>query len=340
MATESWRYFSENSELRDGSRHAVPAVARRQELEQDPSGYFVPQALADAVDVAIALGQPLLLTGEPGTGKTQVAHHIAWKLFGDQAEAIVFNTKTTSTARDLFYHYDSIRHFRDAQLSKQGNDSDDISQRTKGLDVQDYITFQGLGRAILMANAKAEVRTLLPQDLREQPARQSVVLIDEIDKAPRDLPNDVLNEVERMRFDVKETGASFKADEKFRPIVILTSNSERVLPDPFLRRCVFHHLEFPKTTELKLIIKQRLGMDEMRPDKTQQWIAEAIDQFEKHRTLLNRKPATAELLAWLRFLEQIQKSTQTENPLKHPNARAGLGIIAKNKEDRARLTAT
>lgn len=331
MSIEQWRTYSAPSRPEDAERDCVPALARRTDLEQDPGGYYVPSDLADAVDVAIALGQPLLLTGDPGTGKTQLAHHLAHKLFGPAARPIIFNTKTTSTARDLFYSYDAIRHFRDAQLARS-NDA-----QVPAPSVEDYITYQGLGLAILLANPRETVRHLLPPALRSTPVRQSVVLIDEIDKAPRDLPNDVLDEIERMRFEVKETGLKFAAPEKYRPIVILTSNSERVLPDPFLRRCVFHHLEYPKTDELKQIVSRRLGLDASRPDSTKKWIEAAIEQFQKVRERLNRKPATAELLAWLRLLDQIQYETGSLEPQSHPSATAAAGALAKNREDLGRI---
>src|SRR4051812_30988757 len=198
-----WRVYSAPPQPDDSTRDSVPAVARRTELEQDPASYYVPPDLADAVDVAIALGQPLLLTGEPGTGKTQLAYHLANKLFG-AARPITFNTKTTSAARDLFYSYDAIRHFRDAQLARAG-----VNTNADATSVEQYITYQGLGLAILLANPRDQVGHLLPEALRDSPVRQSVVLIDEIDKAPRDLPNDVLDEIERMRFEVKETGSRF-----------------------------------------------------------------------------------------------------------------------------------
>jgi MoxR-like ATPase len=332
MTTPSWRVYGDLPTAK-GQRDRVPAVARRKELEQDPAGYFVSPELADAVNVAIALGQPLLLTGEPGTGKTQLAHHLAYRLFGEGATPIIFNTKTTSTARDLFYGYDAIRHFRDAQLARVADGNSQVAS-----SVEDYITYQGLGLAILLANPRAKVAHLLPPELRDAPVRQSVVLIDEIDKAPRDLPNDVLDEIERMRFEVKETGARFEAPEEYRPIVILTSNSERLLPDPFLRRCVFHHLEYPEQQELLKIVSLRLGLDEQRPDPTKQWIAAAIKKFEEIRARLNRKPATAELLGWLRLLEEVQRETGTRDPLSHPSAKAAAGALAKNKEDRSRMT--
>src|SRR5262249_20800310 len=119
-----------------------------------------------------------------------------------------------------------------------------------------------------------------------------------------------------------------------------TSNSERALPDPFLRRCVFHHLEFPQGKDLERIVTRRLGLDGERPDGTKAWINEAIQEFEKIRARLNRKPATAELLAWLRILEMMQESSGAANPLTLPSAKAALSTLVKNKDDRTRAATT
>jgi hypothetical protein len=183
----------------------------------DPAGYLADEGLRDAVNVAIALGQPLLVTGEPGTGKTQFARSVAYEL--GLMSPFVFNTKSTSTARDLFYRYDSLRHFHDAQF---GN-----GQK----DVEEYIEYESLGLAILRAMPPAAADRFLPAALRVSGPTRSVVLIDEVDKAPRDVPNDVLDEIEQMRFTVRETGRTFTAERSYAPIVILTSNSERTLPD-------------------------------------------------------------------------------------------------------------
>src|SRR5262249_13584621 len=149
----------------------------------DPEGYIAEDGLRDAVNVALALGQPLLLTGEPGTGKTQLASSLAYEL--ELPGPLVFNTKTTSSARDLFYRYDSLSHFRDVQFKEK----DPI--------VDHYITYEALGQAILLSLQPNEVKDLLPEKLQGLGPTRSVVLIDEIDKAPRDLPNDVLIEIEK-----------------------------------------------------------------------------------------------------------------------------------------------
>jgi MoxR-like ATPase len=273
----------------------------------DPSGYVADKGLTDAVNVAILIGQPLLVTGEPGTGKTQLAPSVAYEL--ELPPALVFHTKTTSTAQDLFYRYDAIAHFHDAQT------------RDGHLRTEDYITFEALGLAIIRAAGyKTGPRTVTLGELMRdaegadvplgeetvaasgRPVR-SVVLIDEIDKAPRDFPNDILNELESMSFVVKETGQRFSTGSEYRPIVILTSNSEKNLPDAFLRRCIFYHIPFPDQERLREIVRRRL---KLTTTFTERQIDDAIDHFLKIRSLpLSKKPATAELLAWLRTLETM-----------------------------------
>ncbi|MEP6764343.1 MAG: MoxR family ATPase [Gemmatimonadaceae bacterium] len=304
----TWRIYGEALALKRAPNSANFAEA---------AGYLPDQGLIDAVDVAISLGQPLLLTGEPGSGKTQLAHSLSFQLFA--SAPIIFNTKTTSTARDLFYQYDALRHFRDAQLHKADGAS----------SASDYISFEALGLAILLSQPRGEVAEMLPAALRANPEGKSVVLIDEIDKAPRDLPNDVLNEIERMEFSIKETGRTFRVDNAaVRPVVVLTSNSEKLLPDAFLRRCVYYHLPFPDTAQLRKIVTARLGDDSKRP-----WIVEEIRKFEAIRALpIKKKPATAELLAWLRILEQLASEQKDGDPALHPVYKNAIAVLLKDKD--------
>lgn len=286
-----------------------------------PQNYIASEGLKQAVNVALALGQPLLVTGEPGTGKTQLADSVAWEL---GLPLLEFHTKTTSTAADLFYQYDNLRRFQDAQMPEK-----------KDLNIDDYISYKALGLAILLTKPPKEADPYLPKDKRGTGPSRSVVLIDEIDKAPRDLPNDVLNEIERMRFTVKETGVSFEAEKELRPILILTSNSEKNLPDAFLRRCVFYHIPFPSRSQLREIVERKF---KEQPDFTPGFIDAAIDKFFEIRDLsLKKKPATAEFLAWLRILQSMKLDIED---LKTGQAEAfalSFSILAKSREDFAML---
>ena len=295
----------------------LPLFEKATELN-DPAGYLADEGLRDAVNVALMLGQPLLVTGEPGTGKTQLAASIAFELAAPAP--LTFHTKTTSTARDLFYRYDALGHFHDAQFRKDE------------AVVENYITYEALGLAILLSMDPKDADPFLPGPLRGAGPVRSVVLIDEVDKAPRDLPNDVLNEIDNMSFTIKETGRTFSADQGYRPIVILTSNSEKNLPDAFLRRCVFYHIAFPDRGRLKEIVQRRLRLGS---EFTPQMLDHALTHFEKIRDLtLKKRPATAELLAWLRVLDKRQIDV---NNLQSGEAEALLftySILSKSKEDR------
>ena len=164
---------------------------------------------------------------------------------------------------------------------------------------------------------------------------RSVVLVDEVDKAPRDLPNDILDELETMSFTVAETGRRFAADRRFKPILVLTSNSEKVLPDAFLRRCVYYHVSFPSGDRLQAIVRRRLGPTTL----AQESIDHAIRHFEQLRELsLRKKPATAELIAWLRVLDRLQIDIANPKPGQRDAIALTYSILAKSKEDLAMLT--
>lgn len=286
-----------------------------------PKFYIAGEGLRQAVNVALALGQPLLVTGEPGTGKTQLAASIAYEL---NLPLLKFYTKTTSTAVDLFYSYDALRRFQDAQMEKE-----------KQLNIDDYITYQALGQAIFLTKPPQQVNVYLPKELQGKGPTRSVVLIDEIDKAPRDLPNDVLNEVEHMQFAVRETGNTFKAERHYRPILVLTSNSEKNLPDAFLRRCIFYHIPFPSQEELKEIVQKRFAD---YPDFTPRFIDAVIDRFFEIRDqALKKKPATAEFFGWIQVLKSLNLEANDIQSGQVEALALSFSILAKNREDLALL---
>ncbi|TGQ74628.1 AAA family ATPase [Mesorhizobium sp. M00.F.Ca.ET.186.01.1.1] len=237
-------------------------------------GYVFNPELEAAVDVAIGLGRPLLVSGEPGGGKTELGFAIARRL--GISRLYFFSTRSVSEARDLFYTYDAVRRFRDANFREAAD---------KKRSAADYIEYQALGAAILDAQPYANVSHMLdgaraylhPEDERSKLPKaarhpqRTMVVIDEIDKASRDFPNDVLSEIETLQFAVPELGStnadaeskrpqtpSFPADALLRPIIVITSNEERQLPDAFLRRCVFHQIQFPDDQQLHTIIKNNL----------------------------------------------------------------------------------
>jgi MoxR-like ATPase len=268
--SDSFRLYQGTAREKDDAPSPLPLFEPNPRLTE-AGLYLAAPGLRDAVNVALALGQPLIVTGEPGTGKTRLAHSIAAH-FG-LGEPLAFYTKTTSTADDLFYRYDALRHFHDIERVKQGDRTVDPS------DVKKYLGFRALGLAILMAGDSEKSAPFLPPDrLLAEPTR-SVVLIDEVDKAPRDFPNDILNETENLRFTVTEIQETFQAKPEYRPFVLLTSNSERDLPDAFLRRCVFYYIPPPTKEELIRIVETRL-----KPSSafTPRMLENAVDHFEAY----------------------------------------------------------
>jgi MoxR-like ATPase len=294
----------------------------------DPKGYIPHPDLSHAVNVALLLGMPLLVTGEPGTGKTQLAHVVADAL---QCQVHKFETKSTSAARDLFYTFDAITSFKMREVTDQ----------------RSFIRYQALGRAILDAFSNSEIADLLPSgksDYRHAGPCRAVVLIDEIDKAPRDFPNDLLNEIERLYFRVSELGnmgtpgadpGTKGMEPRFRPIVIITSNSEKGLPDPFLRRCIYYDIPFPDAEQMQRIVAERIaGVSPVDP-----LLADALDLFYRLRhggreTSLKKEPSTAELLNWLQVL--VHRGAAIGRPLKQQRALVlqTLSTLVKSPEDR------
>ena len=273
----TWRITNDVSSPTPDGWRALPRPAVTQLY--GPNQYQASDTLIEAINTAILLGQPLLLTGEPGSGKTEVGNFVAWKLGLDSA--LRFDVKSTTTARDLFYIPDTIARFHAAQDPKA--DIDPIK----------FIKFQALGLAILYANEPTQVKSVL----KEHPGkRRSVVLIDEIDKAPLDVPNDLLMEIENMQFYIPELTRTIEANKDMRPIVIMTSNSERVLPAPFLRRCIYYDLPFPDLKEMIRIAEARIS----DLPKGSDLIDDAIGIFYYLRSIeLQKKPGTAELLSFV-----------------------------------------
>ncbi|MGA9768599.1 MAG: MoxR family ATPase [Blastocatellia bacterium] len=246
-----------------------PFAAMGSSFKEDAKRFVPGEQLEIAINTAIAVGQPLLITGEPGTGKTQAAYYTAYKLGIEPV--IHFQVKSDSSATDLLYHFDSVRYFYDANLAARGN---------REVKKSDYVERRAFWEAI------------------DSPTLR-VLLIDEVDKAPRDFPNDLLHELNQMEFTVAETGQRFSAPRSRRPIVFITSNSERRLPEPFLRRCVYHHIRF----DYKIIEQAVESRRDEYGNLSKEFVDLAIRRFlalrERH---LRKKPSTGELLVWLRVL--------------------------------------
>ncbi|MEY9419448.1 MoxR-like ATPase [Bradyrhizobium japonicum] len=244
-----------------------------------PEPYLPAAELERVVDLAVALGRPLLVQGEPGCGKTQLAAAVAYALALPLEVAYV---KSTSRAQDLLYVYDAVRRLYDSQLGAGG--PKDASGKPLARAPENYITLTALGRAITRAAY----------------GRRSVVLIDEIDKADLDFPNDLLWELDRMEFAVPEAPVlGAKAD--VRPIVIITHNEEKPLPPAFLRRCVYCWVEFPSTKEK---LEEILAAHGVAPSALS---SSAIATVERLRQLdLSKKPGLTELIDWVRHAQAIE----------------------------------
>ncbi|MGD2131823.1 MAG: MoxR family ATPase [Maricaulaceae bacterium] len=257
--------------------------------------YVAPDDLRVAVNAAIALERPLLVKGEPGTGKTVLAREVAEAI---GAPILEWHIKSTTKAHQGLYEYDAVARLRDSQLG---------DPRVE--DVKNYIKPGKLWEAFTAA---------------ERP----VLLIDEIDKADIEFPNDLLQELDRMEFFVYETGETIAA--KQRPIVIITSNNEKELPDAFLRRCFFHYIKFPDTETMQAIV------DVHFPDLKRRLLGEALKVFYELREVpgLKKKPSTSELLDWLKLLmvEDIDADTLRERDPRRAIPPLA-GALVKNEQD-------
>lgn len=253
------------------------------------SQYVVSESLLRSVNIAIALSKPLLIKGEPGTGKTMLAEAISEAL---GKKLLIWNVKSSTKAQDGLYVYDTVQRLYDSQFGGEG-----VS------DVGRYIKLGKLGEAF-------------------RSEEQVILLIDEIDKADLEFPNDLLWELDKMEFYIPETGETIKAEQ--RPIVIITSNAEKELPDAFLRRCIFHYIAFPDREMMQQIIAAHFGaLDEILLEET-------LRAFYLLREMpaLVKKPSTSELLDWIQALriggiapERIEK----ELPF--------AGVLLKKTED-------
>jgi len=274
-------------------------------LNNNPIDYVADDGMIKAVEIAIALGKPLLISGEPGTGKTKLADYVAMQLATQTAgkefaflnTPFIFNTKSTSVSTDLFYFYDAVSHFRSQHADTTTEQF--IELKPMGLAIAQT---HGLNSAGLQGISK--IGTLSPAYLQPEP-RSSVVLIDEIDKAPREFPNDLLNEMENYRFDIKEINQTVtRCSSDCRILAIMTSNSEKNLPNAFLRRCVFYHIGFPDKDKLLQIAKKRLMIENQDYDAL---IGKAIDEFNTMRNrAMNKKPSTSEFLDWINLLQHYK----------------------------------
>ena len=259
------------------------------------SNYIATDDLRIAVNAAVALERPLLIKGEPGTGKTVLAYEIARAM---NAPLITWHIKSTTKAHNGLYEYDAVSRLRDSQLGE-----------ARVHDVRNYLKPGKLWEAFTAPH-------------------RPVLLIDEIDKADIEFPNDLLQELDRMEFYVQETDETIRAE--VRPIVIITSNNEKELPDAFLRRCFFHYIRFPDTETMKAIV------DVHFPGIKPRLVSEALKTFYEVRDTpgLKKKPSTSELLDWLKLLlvDDVDLETLRE---KSPNKLIPPlhGALLKNEQD-------
>lgn len=251
--------------------------------------YVASKELMNAVNIAMALKKPLLIKGEPGTGKTVLAESISEAL---GMPLITWSIKSTTKAQDGLYMYDTVQRLYDSQFGEGRVD-----------DISKYISLGKLGNAF-------------------KSREQTVLLIDEIDKADLEFPNDLLWELDKMEFYINETKETVKANMK--PVVIITSNAEKELPDAFLRRCIFHYIEFPDKNKMEEIVRVHYG------DVDKKLVKRAMNAFYKIRELdaIQKKPSTSELLDWLQALmiSGIDLQEKVDN-LPY------LGVLMKKNED-------
>lgn len=261
---------------------------------QGTEAYVATEDLTVAVNAAVTLERPLLVKGEPGTGKTELAKQVTSAL---GLEMIEWNIKSTTKAQQGLYEYDAVSRLRDSQLGEE-----------RVHDVKNYIKKGKLWQAF-------------------ESDKKVVLLIDEIDKADIEFPNDLLQELDKMAFHVYETGETISA--KNRPVIIITSNNEKELPDAFLRRCFFHYISFPDADTMRKIVEVH------HPGIKEQLLTTALTQFYEIRDTrgLKKKPSTSEVLDWLKLLlaedldaEDLRRDGSNALPRLH-------GALLKNEQD-------
>ncbi len=264
-------------------------------IQQKIYPYDAGDELIEVVNLAIELGMPLLLEGEPGCGKSRLAHALVYEFNnGQQSGSIKYYewiVQSTSKAEDSLYQYDYIGRLQAAQISgilSQKEIEESSSEQKNPATSKDWVDLQPLGKAFKQSHDKQE---------------QSVVLIDEIDKADRDFPNDLLLAIESRRFFIKETGDLIQANDQAFPLIIITSNQEKNLPNAFLRRCIYHYIELPNQERLRKILTERFT------DAEKEVIIKAVDRFLEVRTSQDetksegeKKVSTSELIAWFKSL--------------------------------------
>lgn len=305
-----FRWTGDAAPLEENWFHGRGQHSSSRDLVNGARFYQLEDSVRIAVETALELGEPLLVTGEPGTGKTQLAYYLAYKL--GCGEPLRFQVKSNSLATDLLYQFDAVKYFH------AGRPSPTDALARAPLDPRQFLTRGVLWRAI-------------------ESARPQVVLIDEIDKAPRDFPNDLLQALDEYKWDVLETGESVQLPPEQwdrRPVVIITSNLERKLPEPFLRRCLYCHLPFSKELLERSIRARSHELGTPSPA----FVQLAIERFMEVRNLAIRKrPSTAEALVWFRALRLFGVDEEVLRRAR-PGEIPHLEALVKDKDDQDALT--